>query len=203
MAKKIIDFIGREGATLSPFRSNIDPSKQNNPLVSDENEILRQLSVAKEIEVQRGLTQEEAERMAELQAALDFKRNQAGNLQSNALKELFPELTGGVASGGTPAVGNGFDYAGLEGDIRSGSDAQRKALEDIFSSGRTRGETALNESFAGERGRAIDEASAAGLSRMPGFLTKTLADIDARKSNALRDLSLGLEGQRATGRLGV
>lgn len=80
---------------------------------------------------------------------------------------------------------------------------QRQNLEDIFNNARTSGETRLRESQASDRGRTIDEAAAMGLSRVPGFLTKTLGDVDARGQNSLRDFNLGLEGQRAQGRLGL
>ena len=79
----------------------------------------------------------------------------------------------------------------------------RQSLKDIFNTARTSGESNINRRFADDRGRAIDEASAARLSRMPGFLTKSLADIDARKTDTLADFFGGLETERARGKLGL
>lgn len=121
--------------------------------------------------------------------------------QKSELESILGGVGGGGISGGIPS--SGYDIGALERDARSGADTQRKALEDIFSAGKTSGTNAINEVFANQRGQAIDELSAMGGLRQPGLVSKSLADVDARKSNSLRDLFLGLEGQRAQGRLGV
>lgn len=92
---------------------------------------------------------------------------------------------------------------GLQGAPRIEDERSRRILDDIFNVGRTSGQTAIDEAFARERGSAIDEAAATGMLRQPGFLTKGLGDIDARRGNTLRDLFLGLEGQRAESKLNL
>src|SRR3990167_8360764 len=65
----------------------------------------------------------------------------------------------GILSGTDTTGGGGISDA----EIASGADRSRQSIEDIFNTARASGEGSINRQFAGERGRAIDEASAAGL----------------------------------------
>ena len=71
---------------------------------------------------------------------------------------------------------------------------QRKALEDIFGSQ----ESSLNREFSQQRGNTIDELASIGGLRQPGLVTKSLANVDAQRQNALADL-FGRKGQAQLG----
>lgn len=174
---------GKSGG-LSVFESNAPQQ------LSDE-ELQTAINTLRLREGQTGIDLGVSKNFINVRGILEEELNKRASLanQEKQKSELERILGGGGAGG--------------DSGISSDDFRMRQALEDIFNTGRTSGENAINESFAADRGRAIDEAGASGLLRTPGFLTKTLADIDARKSNAVRDLMLGLEGERARGKLGL
>lgn len=84
----------------------------------------------------------------------------------------------------------------LDNTLNDGGGLTSQSFEDMFRNGLESGKNTINESFIPQRQQAIEEAGVTGMLRQPGLLSAILAGIDTRKGNALRDLSLGLEGQK-------
>ena len=212
MAKTIVDFIGPEGSSISNFNSKIDPSLQNNPLGMSIDEINRQILIAKDIENQRGLKPEEAQRLSELIAVAESRQDKKSEIQQKQILDLFGGAGGGGGGSGVGGGGSGgvdttaipiFDQAAYQNDLNQSAQTQRDAINNIFGSQRQSGLQSLNDIFGQQRGQAIDEAAVLGNLRQPTFQASTLANIDAQKGKQTQEFLSQLLGQQGQAQSGL
>lgn len=80
---------------------------------------------------------------------------------------------------------------------------RRGALSDLFGARRQDATSTLDDLFRQQRGTALDEAAVTGNLRQPGFLSSTVADLDASRSKSLSELLNQLTGQEAQASLNL
>ena len=190
--------IGREGGSFT-FDLRKPVESQNNPLLLNENELLRQISVLEEINAQRGLSQAEAEQLANLRASQEFKTRRSGDFAAQEIERLF----GDGGSGGGTVEAPAFDQSAFEGELEKSIGGQRSALDAIFSARRKEGLGSLEDLFAKQRGQTIEEQAALGSRLLSPSGQASIADVDAAKAKAMADFITSLSGEEGRARLSV
>jgi hypothetical protein len=195
-----VTFIGREGAVLPKFRTAVAGEDQNSVNLLEDEDLLKQISIAREIEAQRGLKPFEAERLANLLAVQKGRTAQASDMSQQGIDKLF----GGQTGGGSPSYSApAFDLNAYEKDLQGNAAAQRAAQDSIFNSQRTSGVQQLNDIFGAQRGQTIDEQGALGSRLLSGAGQRSVADVDAQKNKSIADFITSQSGKEGEARLGI
>ena len=154
-----------------------------------EPQIQEQLTLFRQLAAQRQNVPEDARQIAEHIAGLEAELgSRSVKSEADKSKNELLSLFGGLTQEPT-AVSDGS--------------RERDAFDAIYANASESGKRAIEGIYADERRRAINEAGVTGNLRSPGFQTNTLRDIDTRKVKSLTDLIQGLEGERATGLVGL
>src|SRR3990167_4576822 len=186
LPKTYTTFIGREGAIIPKLRSNIPAENQDNPNLLSDEDLLRQISVAREIEAQRGLNPQEAQMLSGLLEAQKFRQGRQQDMASQEIDKIFGQ------GGGGPS---GFDIEDYTKGLSESAQRQRDALASIFGSRRKSGIGNIEEIFGKQRGQTIDEQGALGSRLLSRSGQASIANVDAQKNKAIADFITSLEGE--------
>lgn len=205
--RTIVDFIGPEGSKLDTMKIGRG-GQSTRPLYTDlsEDELMRRLSVARDVEATGGLSPDAAEDYANIRAELD-KRNQArAGADEGIINDIFggqpvPTNVAQSAMGGTSAPQ--FDVQSAIRDAQESAAGQRKAIGDVFQRSFSSGSQAIQDAFAPIRGQVIDEQAALGSRLLSPVGQATIGAVDAQKGRAFSDLANSLAVKRSESEAGI
>ena len=191
-----LKFLSGQRQASTPFLAELDDSA-----------LIDQITRMKEIDVQRGLNQGEADSLAEMIAEQEGRTQRRVGVEQSQLDELFGGQPS-VPSYGIPATGSvpsvpAFDQKAYEDELAKTTTGQRAALDTVFGARQRAGLQSLEDIFSKDRGRAIEEQAALGSRLLSPAGQASIGNVDAARAKAIGDFITSLEGERGQAQFGL
>lgn len=171
--------------------------------IIDENQLTERIAYLLHKNEQEGLTTQEESDLTALKLEQEDRANRKAGTEQNVLDEYLKDL-GGAGGGSGSSAGGGLtppSYTNeLDMFLKGLQSDQEGLLARVFGSKRKAGTDEVNERYAAERKRAIEEAAATGNLSSPSA-RHSLNTVDAERNKSLDRMLNELTGQEATAAL--